>query len=166
MGCVWGEGELWEQSYNLAILTEKNAKQNNRKPQNNNKKIPPGMWSEFKASYYGNIDKLERVQKQREQRKKASEGLDYPRREAEKSQGWKHFREEQVEASGAGMDIWDLAGSSTSVPSPPHRSRAWLSSHFTALSRYDRISRENIHRDCQKEHPWPGELGTFPQGKS
>lgn len=27
MGCVWGEGELWEQSYDLAILTEKNAKQ-------------------------------------------------------------------------------------------------------------------------------------------
>lgn len=71
---------------------------------------------------------------------------------AEKSQGWRRFREEQVEASGAGMDIWDLAGSSTSVLRP-RAAETLRASHFTALSRYYRISRENIHRDCQKEHP-------------
>lgn len=77
MGCVWGEGELWEQNYNLAILTEKTAKQNNRNPPDKNKKNPV-MRSGFEAPYYGNIDKLERVQKQTEQKgKKASEGLDY-----------------------------------------------------------------------------------------
>lgn len=114
------------------------------------------MRSEFETPYYGNIDKLERVQKQTERGKRHQRGrvTHGERLGAEKSQGWRHFREEQVEeASGAGMDIWDLAGSSTSEPSPPH-SRDSLSSHFTAcIPRYYRISRQNIHRDCQKEHP-------------
>lgn len=40
------------------------------------------MWPQFKAPYYGNVDELERVQKQTERGEKASEGSDYPRREA------------------------------------------------------------------------------------
>lgn len=40
------------------------------------------MWPQFKAPYYGNVDKLERVQKQTERGEKASEGSDYPWREA------------------------------------------------------------------------------------
>lgn len=153
MGCVWGEGELWEQSCDLAILTEKKCKAT-EKPQNNNKKniqecglslrhLIMGMltnWREFRSKKSG------------EKRHQRCHITHRGRLGAEKSQSWRHFREEQVEASGAGMDVWDLAGSSTSAPSPPHSGDS-LSSHFTALSRYYRISRENIHRDCQKEHP-------------
>lgn len=159
MGCVWGEGELWEQSYNLAILTEKKMQSKTtetpiiifffKKIQEcglSLRHLVMGIltnWREFRS-------------KQSERGGKASEGSDYPRREAEKSQGWRHFRVEQVEG-------WD---GHLGAGREQHLSRDSLSSHFTALSRYYRISRENIHRDCQKEHPWPGELGTFPQGKS
>lgn len=65
-------------------------------------------WREFRSKQRG---------EKRHQRGQITRG---GRLGAEKSQGWRRFREEQVEASGAGMDIWDLAGSSTSVPSPPH----------------------------------------------
>lgn len=135
--------------FSLAKMQSKTTE----KPQNNNKKIQEcglrlrhlimGMltnWREFRSKQRG---------EKRHQRGQITHG---GRLGAEQSQGWRRFREEQVEASGAGMDIWDLAGSSTSVLRP-RAAETLRASHFTALSRYYRISRENIHRDCQKEHP-------------
>lgn len=88
------------------------------------------IWREFRSKQSG---------EKRHQRGRITHG---ERLRAEQSQDWRRFREEQVEASGAGMGIWDLAGSSGS-----------LSSHFTGPFQILSERQENIHRDCQKEHP-------------
>lgn len=72
------------------------------------------MWSEFEAPCYGNIDELERVQKQtereggkRHQRGRITHGGRLRNPRAGGISGRSRWR--------AGMDIWELAGSSTSA---------------------------------------------------
>lgn len=64
------------------FLLAKMQSKTTEKPQNNNNIKIQECGPQFKAPYYGSVDELERVQKQTERGKKASEGSDYPRREA------------------------------------------------------------------------------------
>lgn len=78
------------------------------------------MWPQFEAPYYRSIDKLERIQRQaRGKKKKAIRGVKLPSEGGwglRKSQGWRHFREEQVVAHGARMNIWAAIGTWQRAP--------------------------------------------------
>lgn len=96
------------------------------------------IWREFRSKQSG---------EKRHQRGRITHG---ERLRAEQSQDWRRFREEQVEASGAGMGIWDLAGSSGS-----------LSSHFPALSRYYQRGRRIFTVTVRKNIPDRGSWARF-----